>query len=176
MFGKRGLFGKKEPGAPRKGNTFEPEGSTKRIVNPVPRGSGDLPFNEIVRSVERTRREQGADSLTNVERFIYEAHIFEAYFFHQGGFDYYFAHIDDQVRWADAATALAIMGRDDLTPLFRQAVETFVRSGRDENPEAMKGYLAQIEALDRQFREAIPDFEDRLRRMVEQFYPFNDRT
>jgi len=36
MFGKRGLFGKKGTGPSREGNTFEPEGSTKRVLNPVP--------------------------------------------------------------------------------------------------------------------------------------------
>lgn len=174
MFGKRGLFGKKDSGPPRKENTFEPEGSPKRIRNPVPRGSGDVPFDDIIRSIERTRREHGLDALTNVERFIYEAHIFESYFFHQGGFDYYFAHIDDQVRWADAATALMIMGRDDLTPVFRQAVELFVRSGSNDDSTVMKDYLEQIDSLDRQFRESIPDYEARLRTMVEKHYPFGE--
>ena len=175
MFGKRGLFGKKGAGPSHKGYTFEPEGSTKRILNPVPRGSGDLPFDDIIRSIERTRRERGLDALTNVERFIYEAHIFDSYFFHQGGFDYYLAHVDDQVRWADAATALMIMRRDDVTPIFRQAVELFARSGSDVDPNAMKEYLAQIDVLDRGFREAIPDFEERMHRMAEEFYPFADR-
>ena len=39
--------------------------------------------------IERTRHDHGKDALTNIERFIYEGHIFEAYSFHQGGFDYY---------------------------------------------------------------------------------------
>ena len=175
MFTKGGFFGKKQPASPSRGTLFEPEGSTKRVINPVGRGLGKLPINEIIKSIESTRRNHGKDALTNIERFIYEGHIFEAYFFHQGGFDYYLAHIDDQVRWADAATVFKIMGRDDVTPIFREAVELFARSGSDENPEAMKNYLARISALDRQLEETIPDYEVRLHKLVEDYYPFSDR-
>jgi hypothetical protein len=161
MFGKGGFFGKKRPPAPPRATPFEPKGSTKRVINPVTRGTGELPIGKIRKSIERTRREHGKDALTNLERFIYEANAFEAYFFHQGGFDYYFAHIEDPVRWADAATVLQIMRRDDVTPIFREAVHLFSRSGSDENPISMKTYLDQIGSLVRQFREAIPDFEAR---------------
>ena len=172
MFG--GFFGKKRPAAP-KATPFEPAGSTKRVINPVTRGTGELPLDEIRKSIERTRREHGKDALTNVERFIYEANAFEAYFFHQGGFDYYFAHIDDPVRWADAATVLQIMRRDDVTPIFQEAVELFSRCASDEDPVSMKTYLDQIGSLDRQFGEAIPDFEARLHRIIDEYYPFSDR-
>ena len=174
MFGKGGFFGKKQTASPSRGTLFEPEGSTKRVVNPVVRGPGQLPIDEIMKSIERTRRDHGRDALTNIERFIYEGHIFEAYFFHQGGFDYYLAHIDDQVRWADAATVFMIMRRDDVTPIFREAVELFARSGSDDDPSAMKDYLARIGSLDRQLKEAIPDYEMRLHKLIEDYYPFSD--
>ena len=104
MFGKGGFFGKKRPPAPPRATPFEPKGSTKRVINPVTRGTGELPIGKIRKSIERTRREHGKDALTNLERFIYEANAFEAYFFHQGGFDYYFAHIDFKIRsWAPPA-------------------------------------------------------------------------
>ena len=173
MFGE--FFAKKRPAAPARARFFEPEGSTKRVINPVARGTGELPIGELTKSIDRTRREHGKDVLTNLERFIYEAISFEAYFFHQGGFDHYFAHIDDPVRWADAATVLAIMRRDDVAPIFQEAVQLFSRSGSDDDPASMKTYVDQIGSLDRQFREAIPDFEARLHNIIEEFYPFSDR-
>jgi hypothetical protein len=34
MFGKGGFFGKKRPPRPPRATRFEPEGSTKRVINP----------------------------------------------------------------------------------------------------------------------------------------------
>jgi hypothetical protein len=39
----------------------------------------------------------------------------------------------------------------------------------------MKTYLDQIGSLDRQFREAIPDFEARLHDIIDAYYPFSKR-
>ena len=72
-------------------------------------------------------------------------------------------------------TVFMIMRRDDVTPIFREAVELFARSGSDDDPSAMKDYLARIGSLDRQLEEAIPDYDIRLHTLIEDYYPFSDR-
>ena len=59
-------------------------------------------YDEIIRSIQEKRRAKGDAALTDPERRLFEGHVFEAYFYHQGGFDYYFAHTDDVERWARA--------------------------------------------------------------------------
>ena len=53
-------------------------------------------YDEIIQSI----RQKDDATRTDAERRLLEAHIFEAYFYHQGGFDYYFAHVDETERWA----------------------------------------------------------------------------
>jgi hypothetical protein len=127
-------------------------------------------YDEIIQAIERKRREKGDTSLTNAERRLYEGHVFEAYFYHQGGFDYYFAHTDNVERWAQANGALMAIGRDeDLSPLFHEAAKLYlahVESSPDQ--EAMKAYLSQIKDVDARFRAALPDLETPLRQLARQ--------
>ena len=126
-------------------------------------------YDEIIQSIEQKRRAKGEAALSNPERRLYEGHVFESLFFHQGGFDYYFAHVEETSRWAQAAGALIAVGRDDVTPIFREAVELY--TGFDHgtaDEEATKAYLAQIKEIDARFRSAIPDLEARLQEYARQ--------
>jgi hypothetical protein len=125
-------------------------------------------YDEIIQSIERKRREKGDAALTNAERRLYEGHVFEAYFYHQGGFDYYLAHTDSVERWAQANSALMAIGRDaDLSPLFHEAVKLYlahVESDADE--EATKAYLGKIREVDARFRAALPDLDAPLQKLA----------
>jgi hypothetical protein len=117
-------------------------------------------YDEIIEAI----RQKSDAARTDAERRLYEGHVFEALFFHQGGFDYYFAHVDDPNRWAFAVGALIWLGRDDVTPIFHEAAKLY--TGFDHaaaDQEATKSYLTQIRELDARFRSAIPDLETRLR-------------
>jgi hypothetical protein len=70
-------------------------------------------YDDIINSI----RQKSDAAPTEQERRLYEAHLFEAYFYHQGGFDYYLAHVDEVKRWGLAVGALIVVGRDDATPI-----------------------------------------------------------
>jgi hypothetical protein len=117
-------------------------------------------YDEIIQSI----RAKDDATRTDAERLLLEGHIFEAQFYHQGGFDYYFAHIDDAERWALVATALTALGRDDATPIFHEAVNLFTSHDHMRaDQEATKDYLSQMRQLDGRFRSAVPDLETPLR-------------
>jgi len=123
-------------------------------------GRKDL-YDDIIQSI---RQKADADRI-DAERRLYEGHVFEALFFHQGGFDYYFAHVDDPNRWAFAVGALIWLDRDDVTPIVHEAAKLY--TGFDHaaaDQEATKSYLAQMRELDARFKSAIPDLETRLRK------------
>jgi len=127
-------------------------------------------YDDIIQSIRDKRRNHGEASLTTAERRLYEGHLFEAYFYHQGGFDYYFAHTDGVEQWAQANGALIAIGRDaDLSPIFHDAVKLhleFVDSNPDE--EDTKAYLTKIKQIDARFRAALPDLETPLRQLARQ--------
>ncbi|MCS6625227.1 hypothetical protein N0B44_20155 [Roseibacterium beibuensis] len=165
-------------GTPRPARVpFEPEGSPRQVRYPVARGGGDLPVDAVMGSIRRARDEFGPDALTNLERWLLEASVFEAYFVHQGGFDYYFAHVDDPDRWADAAAAIAAMRADEAGIVFDEAVRLFAGFGHMEADQAaMTGYLGRMRDLNARFSDALPGLEARLTLLIEQFYPFSDRA
>lgn len=136
----------------------------RQEVSKMPGGFGRKNSGEdIIQAIDRKRREQGLAALTEPERRLYEGNVFEAYFFHQGGFDYYFAHVEDADRWAYAVGALIWIGRDDVTPIFHEAATlytSFDHGAADQ--DATKAYLSQIREIDARFRAAIPDLEARL--------------
>jgi len=117
-------------------------------------------YDDLIHSI----RQKGNATRSDAERRLLEGHIFEAYFYHQGGFDYYFAHVDEAERWALAVTALTAVDHDDATPIFHEAVKLFTshdHMGADQ--ESTKSYLAQMRELDARFRSAVPDLETPLR-------------
>jgi hypothetical protein len=130
-----------------------------------PTGFGTKKSGEdIIQTLDQKRREQGLAALTEPERRLYEGHVFEAYFFHQGGFDYYFAHVEDPSHWAYAVGALIWIGRDDVTPIFQEAAKLYTSFDHGAaHQDATKAYLSQIREIDTRFRAAIPDLEARLR-------------
>ena len=177
MFGRRDGFGRRNGHAATARIPFEPEGSARRVRYPVARGAGDLPFDAIMRSIRRARDDFGPSALTNLERWLLEGSVFGAHFVHQGGFDYYFAHVDDPDRWADAAAAIAAVRADEAGRVFDEAVALF--AGFDHmaaDPAATEAYLARVRELDEAFVAALPDLEARLRDLIEQVYPFKDRA
>jgi hypothetical protein len=127
-------------------------------------------YDEIIQSIQEKRQAKGDAALSNSERRLYEGHVFESYFYHQGGFDYYFAHTDNVERWAQANGALMAIGLDDdLSPLFHEAAKLYlahVESNPDE--EATKVYLSQIKGVDARFRAALPDLETPLQQLARQ--------
>jgi hypothetical protein len=116
-------------------------------------------YDELIEAI----RQKSEASRTDGERRLYEGHVFEALFFHQGGFDYYFAHVDDPNRWAFAVGALIWLGRDDVTPIFHEAAKLYTGFDHAADEESTKAYLAEMRELDARFRSAIPDLETRLR-------------
>jgi len=121
-------------------------------------------YDEIIRAI----RQKADAARSDAERRLLETHIFEAYFYHQGGFDYYFAHVDDSRRWADVAGALMAIGRDDVNPTFRDAVALYTAFDQGSGEDATKAYLAQVRELDARFRAALPDLEGPLRQLANQ--------
>src|SRR5262249_6229940 len=116
-------------------------------------------YDEIIQSIRDKRRSVGDAGLIPAERRLYEGHLFEAYFYHQGGFDYYFTQTDSVERWAQANGALMAIGRDgDLSPLFHEAAKLYLEFV-DSNPDeaATEAYLSAIKGVDARFRAALPD-------------------
>ena len=172
MFGRKGLFGNRQP----KRVPFEPEGSARIVRNAVPRGEGPVPLDAIVDAVRRSEREFGRDSLTNLERWIRESSELEAYVIHQGGFDYYLAHVEDAARWADAAAALYAIGKEEAAAMMRKAVELFTTFDKCSDQSAMQSYLNQMREIDRQFGQLVPNLEGELAAFADQHYPYADRA
>jgi hypothetical protein len=123
-------------------------------------GRKEQSYDELIQSI----RQKSDATRTDAERRLLEGHIFAAYFYHQGGFDYYFAHVDETERWALAATALTAAGHDDATPIFHEAVKLFTsHDNMSADQDATKAYLSQMRVLDARFRSAVPDLEASLR-------------
>jgi hypothetical protein len=117
-------------------------------------------YDDIIRAI----RQKSDSDRSDAERRLLEGHIFEAYFYHQGGFDYYFAHVEEAERWAYAVGALIWIGRDDVTPFFNEAVKLFTNFDHGAaDQDATKAYLSQMKEIDARFRTAIPDLETPLR-------------
>lgn len=177
VFGRKGLFG--NSGGRMRARLrvpFEPEGSVKSVRNAVARGTGPIPLNDIISAIRRSEREHGRDALTNLERWLLEVYNLEAYAIHQGGFDYYFAHVDGSGPWADASAALYAMERNDAAAVMRQAVELFLSHDHDSGDQRLtRSYLDKIDSLDRTFAALMPDFEASLAGFADQFYPYADR-
>ena len=121
---------------------------------------GNDSYDDIIQSI----RQKSDSDRSDAERRLLEGHIFEAYFYHQGGFDYYFAHVDEAERWAYAVGALIWIGRDDVTPFFNEAAKLFTNFDHGTaDQDATKAYLSQMKEIDARFRTAIPDLETPLR-------------
>ena len=127
-------------------------------------------YDEIIRSIQEKRGAKGDAALTDPERRLFEGHVFEAYFYHQGGFDYYFAHTDDVERWARANAALMAIGRDeDLSPIFHDAVKLYLEfAASNPDQSATEAYLSSIKEIDARFRAALPDLENPLRQLAQK--------
>jgi len=137
---------------------------------------GSVPLDDIVAAIRRSEREHGREALTNLERWLLEGCNLEAYALHQGGFDYYLAHIDGPEAWADASAALYAMELEDAAAVVRRAVELFLATdGGGADPSGMRNYLDQMDGLDRAFAGLVPDLETSLARFADRFYPFADR-
>lgn len=153
---------------------FEPEGSLRSVRNAVPRGTGSVPLDDIVAAIRRSERDHGRGSLTNLERWLLEGFNLEAYALHQGGFDYYLAHIDGPDAWADASAALHAMELEDAAAVVRRAVELFLTHDH-EDQAATRNYLDQMDSLDRTFAALVPDLSVSLAGFADHFYPFANR-
>lgn len=79
----------------------------------------------------------------------------EAYATHQGGFDYYFAHIGDESTgdWNNAISGLRALGLEDAARLVEEAQKEFQSQPRDEaTQDEVRAYLARMKELDRRWR------------------------
>jgi hypothetical protein len=86
-------------------------------------------------------------------------HELDAFATWQGGFDYYFAHVEDEEIWVSAREALKRNGFGTAASLFEQARLLFeknmaaVAASPDEDETA---YLDKVRQLDVQWRTFVP--------------------
>jgi hypothetical protein len=85
-------------------------------------------------------------------------HELDAFVTWQGGFDYYFAHVDDEKIWISALEILKRNGFDAAASLFEQARFLFKKNmaalaSSDEDDPA---YLTEVGQLDVQWRAFVP--------------------
>jgi len=176
VFGRRRLFGKGGGASQEPRRTpFEPEGSLRSVRNAIPRGTGSVPLDDIVAAIRSSQRDHGRESLTNLERYLLEGYKLESYAVHQGGFDYYLAHVDGLDAWVDAAAALYAMELEAASDVMRRAVELFLTHDH-EDQAATRNYLDQMDSLDRAFADLVPSLEASLALFADRFYPYADRA
>jgi hypothetical protein len=84
-------------------------------------------------------------------------HDLDAFVTWQGGFDYYFAHVEDEEISIAAREALKRSGFGAAASLFEQARFLFEKMAAVASPdEDETGYLAKIRQLDVQWRAFVP--------------------
>ena len=84
-------------------------------------------------------------------------HDLDAFATWQGGFDYYFAHVEDEEIWVAAREALKRNGFGAAASLFEQARFLFKNMAAVASPdEDETAYLAKVRQLDVQWRAFVP--------------------
>jgi hypothetical protein len=83
-------------------------------------------------------------------------HDLDAFATWQGGFDYYFAHVEDEETWMAAREALKRNGFGAAALLLEQAGFLFRNMAVASPDEDETAYLAKVRQLDIQWRAFVP--------------------
>jgi hypothetical protein len=175
VFGRKGLGGSSGGGSdPPQRVAFETPDNPRLPVVRAKRADGPPLREAVLRTIRETVESRGRAALTNVETFVWNVFRLDAYATHQGGFDYYFAHIDDPGDWADATVGLEAMRQPEAARLVEEAVAVFEAGPHDPDADQAqaRAYLDRMAELDRRWRALGLDIDRLLEDFVDQYYPW----
>jgi hypothetical protein len=83
-------------------------------------------------------------------------HELDAFATWQGGFDYYFAHVEDEAVWASACEGLIQNSMAEAATLFSEARMLFKTLGSEPANTDEAVYFAKMRKLDERWRDYVP--------------------
>ena len=120
--------------------------------------------------VDETRADLGDDALTPVERTALRAFELDTWLA-TGGFECYFAHVDDERVWREMVASLSRIGARDLASVARRMVAAYPEI---RNVEDVSDYFASFDEYDRAFTSKARNgrLQAKLAEWLERNYPW----